>query len=78
MSNTGEKLLREALTLPAGERAKMAADLIASLDETKEEGVEKAWAEEIQRRAAAARAGQVKVEDWRTVLEQIEQDVLNG
>jgi hypothetical protein len=46
-----------------------------SLDEA-EEDVEETWASEIQRRVAAARAGELASTDWRTVLERVEREVL--
>lgn len=70
-------LLREALELPLDERAKMAAELLESLDAS-EQDVEAAWATEIERRVAAARAGELESTDWRTVLARVEQDILRG
>jgi putative addiction module component (TIGR02574 family) len=65
----------EALELPLDERAKMAAELLESLQDAENE-VEAAWADEIRRRAAAARAGELESTDWRTVLEEVEREVL--
>lgn len=56
------------------ERAKLAAELVESLRET-EANVEEAWASEIQKRVAAARAGELTGTDWRTVLARVESDV---
>jgi len=47
--------------LPAKERADVAAELLASLDETETDDpreVERSWAEEIERRARRALAGE--------------------
>ena len=71
------ELLREALQLPLDERAKMAAELLESLHAS-ERDVESAWATEIERRVAAARAGELESTDWRTVLARVEQDILRG
>ena len=71
-----EKLFEAALTLPANDRAKLAAQLLASLDEA-EADVEAAWAAEIQRRVADARADPDDDEDWRTVLDEIQREVLS-
>jgi hypothetical protein len=68
-------LLDEALELPLDERAKLAAELLTSLHEA-EEDVEEAWALEIQKRVAAARAGDLASTDWRTVLDRVEREVL--
>jgi len=71
-----QKLLRDALTLPAPDRAQLAAELLASLDE-READVEAAWAAEIARRAADARLNPDEDEDWREALDQIEREVLS-
>ena len=52
----------------ANDRAELAAQLLASLDEA-EADVESAWAVEIERRAAEARQNPNDDEDWRTVLD---------
>lgn len=75
MAREARDLLTEALELPLDERAKMAAELLESLDDT-EGQVEEAWASEIQKRVAAARAGELVSTDWRTVLERVEREVL--
>ncbi|HYM62626.1 MAG TPA: addiction module protein [Thermoanaerobaculia bacterium] len=75
MERSSRDLLNEALELPLDERARLAADLLESLDDT-QQGVQAAWAEEIQRRVAAVRAGELASTDWRTVLARVEKDVL--
>jgi putative addiction module component (TIGR02574 family) len=76
VSTDAQKLLRDALTLPASDRAQLAAELLASLEE-KEADVEAAWAAEIARRAADARQNPDDDEDWREALDQIEREVLS-
>ncbi|MFW5920537.1 MAG: addiction module protein [Polyangiales bacterium] len=56
--SAAEKILHDALALPRDQRSKVAAELIASLDEASDEGVEAAWAEEIERRVARIRSGE--------------------
>ena len=54
MSPRAQELLREAMALPVRERADLAAELLASLDDAAAEDpaeVEAAWAAEIERRA---------------------------
>jgi putative addiction module component (TIGR02574 family) len=68
-------LLMQALELPLDERAKIAAELLDSLDAA-EERVEAAWAAEIQDRVAAARAGELESTDWQRVLQAVEEEVL--
>jgi putative addiction module component (TIGR02574 family) len=75
MTRAAEELLTQALELPLDERAKIAAELLESL-QAAEEDVESAWAMEIQRRVAACRAGELESTDWRAVLNRIERDVL--
>lgn len=75
MTRATRTLLDEALELPLDERAKMAAELLESLHEA-EEDVEQAWATEIEKRVAAARAGELASTDWRTVLARVEKEVL--
>jgi putative addiction module component (TIGR02574 family) len=75
MARGARDLLTEALELPLDERAKIAAELLESLEDA-EGDVQEAWAGEIQRRVSAARAGELASTDWRTVLERVEREVL--
>ena len=76
MTANTQKILDDALTLSAAERAELAAELLASLDET-EADVEAAWAAEIERRAVEARQNPTDDEDWRTALAEIQREVLS-
>jgi len=71
-----EEVLREALELPPDARAKIASQLIASLDLEADEEIQRAWAHEIARRTEAVRAGALRGEDWRPVLDAIERELL--
>jgi len=73
MSDRAQELLREALTLSADERADVAAELLASLDEPMEDPaeVEAAWAAEIQRRAGRILSGESAGEPWEDVRDRI-------
>lgn len=67
MSIDSEAILREALTLPTRERATVAAELLASLDEPAlddADAVQAAWAEELEQRARRARSGEDAGESW--------------
>jgi hypothetical protein len=75
MTKDAAQLLEDALRLRAEERAELAEELLASLDET-EDGVEAAWANEIKRRAADARASAADEEDWRSALADVQREVL--
>jgi hypothetical protein len=60
VNERARQLLREALTLPANDRADVASELLASLDESKDdpEAVQAAWAREIEERALRALSGE--------------------
>jgi putative addiction module component (TIGR02574 family) len=62
-----ETLLQEALKLSLKERANVAAELLASLDDESVENpdeVERAWGAEIERRARRALAGESPGLPW--------------
>ncbi len=74
MTSRAQALLREALTLPTDERADVAAELLASLDETAAESpaeVEAAWAHEIERRARRVMSGDSTGEPWEDVRARV-------
>jgi len=58
-----ERIRTEVLELTEAERAELAHDLIASLDEPRESGVEDAWDHEILRRISLIDSGQAKLLD---------------
>ena len=64
MTDRARKLLHDAMELPIGERAELAADLLASLDGEPEADVEAAWAAEVERRAGESTDHDVP---WETV-----------
>jgi putative addiction module component (TIGR02574 family) len=74
MTKDATRLFEDALKLAPGERAELAEELLASLDDT-EADVERAWAAEIAKRAAEARANNAGEEDWRTALTQVRREV---
>jgi hypothetical protein len=69
-------ILQDALQLPVGERAEIAAQLLSSLDESDAEQEEAAWVEEIARRAAAVCAGSADSRNWREALDEIDREIL--
>jgi putative addiction module component (TIGR02574 family) len=74
MSVGSEAVLREALTLSSRERAEVAAELLASLDEPEVDDAEAtraAWAEELERRARRALAGEDPGEPWQALQERL-------
>ena len=57
------RLRSEMLALSEAERAELAHDLIQSLDEPRDDGVEDAWDREISRRIGEIDAGQAELVD---------------
>jgi putative addiction module component (TIGR02574 family) len=74
VTSRAQELLREALALPAEERADVAAELLASLDESPAQDpceVEAAWAKEIERRARRVMSGESLGEPWEDVRTRV-------
>lgn len=67
MTSEAQELLQKALTLPENERAELAGNLIASLDQVVDRDSDAAWQEEVARRAADVRAGKVSTTSWEEV-----------
>ena len=76
MTRNADRVLKEALQLAPHERAKIAAELLSSLDD-QDEDVKAAWAAEIVRRADDAEANPDDDEDWRTALDDVRREVLS-
>ena len=66
-----DSLLEAALKLPEKERARVAKELIASLDEQWDEGVDEAWAAEVERRRVAVAQGREKLVPWEQVKDEV-------
>ena len=80
MTSRAQELLREALSLPIDERADVAAELLASLDDVGSEDVarvEAAWAAEIERRARRVMAGESAGIPWGDVRRRAEAELRN-
>ena len=71
MTQKSQVLLEEALKLTAHERAEVAEQLIASLDEVPDADVEQAWQEEVQRRLGQIERGEVKTIPWEVVQKRL-------
>jgi hypothetical protein len=72
MTDATNRLFRQALELEPDERALLAAELLASLEES-DDDVQRAWAAEIDRRSR--HAAEERGEDWRVVLDEIRSGV---
>ncbi|MEA2464219.1 MAG: putative addiction module component [Acidobacteriota bacterium] len=70
-----KKVLSVALVLGEHERAEIAARLLESLDDDDREGVDEAWAQELERRCAALDSGEAVTSDWNEFRARIERDV---
>jgi putative addiction module component (TIGR02574 family) len=71
MANRRE-ILPELLKLPARERARLATELVQSLDESEDPDAAAAWMEELDRRAREVTGGTAKLEGWTEVRRRIE------
>ena len=74
MTSEAQEVLRQALALPADQRADVAAELLASLDEappSDRAAVEAAWAREIERRARRVMSGESAGEPWEDVRARV-------
>ncbi len=73
---SAEELLAQVLRLPRTERARLAEEVLSSLEESDEQ-VAAAWARELERRSREIAQGAVQPVDWDTargqVLKEIEQ-----
>ena len=68
---SSDELRSAALALPRDERAKLAEELIRSLDESADGDVEAAWVSEVTRRAREIADGAVEAVDWDVAKERI-------
>jgi putative addiction module component (TIGR02574 family) len=78
MTSRAQDLLREALALPLDERADVAAELLASLDDAAADrpaDVAAAWAAEIERRARRALADESGGVAWDDVRQRAEAEL---
>ncbi len=65
------RVLEAALTLATGERARIAHELIRSL-EPEDLDATAAWSDEIRRRVDEIESGTAELEDWETVRDRLE------
>ena len=71
MSKSPDDILVDALALPASQRARLAQELLQSLDERKDPDAAAKWLEEIERRAREVEDGTAVLEDWETVRDRL-------
>jgi len=78
MGNDARTLLTEALELADDDRADLAAELLASLDEPtsdSQEEIDRLWAVEIERRSNRVLSGESRGEPWDEARRRIESDL---
>ena len=66
-----DELRNAALTLPRQERAKLAHELLRSLDEPFDSDVDAAWVAELEQRTRELADGSVEAVDWEIARERI-------
>ena len=66
-----DELLAQVLRLPRHDRARLAEELLSSLEEADDEEVAEAWAPELERRAREVAEGKVQTVDWGTARTEI-------
>jgi putative addiction module component (TIGR02574 family) len=70
-----DELLAEVLRLPRQERARLAQELLSSLEEPDDEEVAAAWANELERRSREVDEGKVETVEWETVRTEMLKEV---
>lgn len=73
MNGLEERIVEEAMTLPADMRARLVGRLLESLNLPRQEEIERLWAEEAERRVEDVRSGKVKPIPGEQVFAQIRQ-----
>jgi putative addiction module component (TIGR02574 family) len=73
MSSEAKAILEATLKLDPQERARIAHELIVSLDEgPTEDGVETAWEQQLERRAGEIDSGAVTLEPWSKLRQELD------
>jgi len=65
-----EEILPQLLKLPAAERARLATELVLSLDESQDPDAAQAWLAELDRRARDVMAGSATIDDWAEIRQR--------
>jgi putative addiction module component (TIGR02574 family) len=78
MTQQALELLKKALALPEEERTALVRSLIESLEEVSDQGVERAWDEEIERRIAELDSANTKTVSWDEVRQRISARLAHG
>lgn len=71
MTHAARKLIDDAMALPANDRARVAAELLASLDPGEDTDASDAWATELERRAERTLRGESQGAPWDEVKQRL-------
>ena len=71
MAANFDDIIKDALSLPPGERAMLADHLLESLDAPNQKEIDAAWAEEAKRRMRELDEGKVESLDGELVMERL-------
>lgn len=71
MSTKIDEVLKPAPKLKRAQRAKVAAELIASLDGPHDKNLKEAWASELAQRIRDVPENRIRLEDWESVRAEI-------
>jgi putative addiction module component (TIGR02574 family) len=72
---SADELLAKVLSLPREERARLAEELLSSLEEPDDEEVLASWAAELERRAAEIGEGKVQTVEWGAACQEISREL---
>jgi putative addiction module component (TIGR02574 family) len=75
MNKMVEVLLRESMQLSAMERAHLVDELLTTLETERDEDVDVAWAEEVEKRSLELSSGKVRPVIWDEVRERAHKSV---
>ncbi len=73
---TGDDLQSQIFALPATERADLARQLLLSLEnDSFDDDVQRAWAEEAERRSVAYQQGETDSRDWQELVNEMRESL---
>jgi putative addiction module component (TIGR02574 family) len=78
MNMTVDQITKEALSLPNDARARLADQLVESLDPAEDGPLQRVWAAEALRRLEEVRSGKVKTIPGAQGIEQVRRALKNG
>jgi putative addiction module component (TIGR02574 family) len=71
MSNRSEQILKDALSLPPSERAKLVEQILASFDLANQERIDELWALEVEERLNSLDRGEIRAIPAEEVFEEL-------